>query len=325
VSNDVKKPNYSFSAAGEVDRNSFRTYFVTVPEGADALQVNLAGIATGSQTRFITFNPHGVRQEDNSSPFCYTNFSDPAVCKPQERSYENPVPGVWEIEVESRRTSPALNNPYQITARVQGVKVEPPVIELPSVTAGQPNPVSWKVTNEFGPINVSAQGGPLGSLSVQRPTIADGEVQTFELEVPVGATRLDVRIGNPSDPGADLDLYVFRDGVQVDFDADGDSEESVSIPNPRAGTYTIEIDGFAVPAGTTAYDYRDTFFAASLGNISVPATVVPLANGASTTISGTVTVNSVPAGGRTLLGEAVIVTDEGAVVGRAGVSIGSVG
>ena len=324
ASNDVKKPNYSFSAAGEVDRNSFQTYFVTVPPGAAALQVNLSGIATGSQTRFITFNPHGVRQEDNSSPFCYTNFSDAAVCKPQERSYENPVPGVWEIEVESRRTSPARGNPYNLTARVQGVKVEPPVINLPSVTAGQPNPVSWKITNQFGPINVSAQGGSLGSASVQRPTIADGEVQTFDIEVPVGATRLDVKIGNPSDPGADLDLFVLRNGAVVDFDADGDAEESVSIANPAAGAYTIEIDGFAVPTGSTAYDYRDVFFASSLGTISVPSTVVSLANGASTTISGTVTANSVPAGGRSLFGEAVITTDEGAVVGRAGVAIGSV-
>jgi len=324
VSNDVKKPNFSFSAAGEVDRNLFKTYFVTVPQGAAALQVNLSGIATGSQTRFITFNPHGVRQEDNSSPFCYTNFSDAAVCKPQERSYENPVPGVWEIEVESRRTSPALNNPYTITARVQGVKVEPPVIELPAVTAGQANPVSWKVTNQFGPINISARGGALGSSSEQRPTIADGEVQTFEVEVPAGASRLDVRIGNPSDPGADLDLFVLRDGAVVDSDADGDAEESVSIPNPPAGTYTIEIDGFAVPTGSTAYDYRDVFFAASLGSIVVPSTVVPLTNGASTTIAGTVTADSVPAGGRSLFGEAVILTGEGAVVGRAGVSIGAV-
>jgi hypothetical protein len=324
ASNDVKQPNYSFSAAGEVDRNSSRSYFVTVPEGAAALQVNLSGIATGSQTRFIAFNPHGVPQENNSSPFCYTNFSDPAVCKPQERSYENPVPGVWEIEVESRRTSPTLNNPYQLTARAQGVTVEPPVIELPTVTAGQPNPVSWKVTNQFGPINVSAQGGPLGSASTQRPTIANHEVQTFEVAVPAGATRLDVRIGNPSDPGADLDLFVFRDGVRVAFDADGDSEESVSIPNPPAGTYTIEIDGFAVPAGSTAYDYRDVFFAPALGSIAVPSTVVPLANGASTTVSGTVTALTAPVGGRSFLGEALIVTDEGAVVGRAGVAIGSV-
>ncbi|MDQ7908981.1 S8 family serine peptidase [Phytohabitans sp. ZYX-F-186] len=325
ASNDVKKPNYSFSASGEVDRNSFETYFVTVPPGAAALQVNLSGIATGSQTRFITFNPHGVRQENNNSLSCYTNFSDAAACKPQERSYENPVPGVWEIEVESRRTSPALNNPYQLTARIQGVAVEPPVVDLPSVTAGEANPVSWKVTNQFGPINVSAQGGPLGSASTQRPTIANHDVQTFEVAVPAGATRLDVRIGNPSDPGADLDLYVFLGDEEVDFDADGDSEESVSISNPTPGTYRIEVDGFAVPSGTTAYDYRDVFFATALGTIAVPSTVAPLANGASTTVSGTVTVNAAPAGGRSFLGEAVLLTDEGAVVGRAGVAIGSVG
>ncbi|GAA4673587.1 serine protease [Phytohabitans rumicis] len=324
AANDVKQPNFAFSASGEVDRNSHQTFFVTVPAGAAALQVNLSGIATGSQTRFITFNPHGVRQEDNSSPFCYTNFSDPAVCKPQERSYEKPIPGVWEIEVESRRTSPALNNPFQLTARVQGVSVAPEVIDLPSVTAGQANPVSWTLTNQFGPINVAAQGGSLGSASVQRPTIADGEVQTYDVVVPAGATSLDAVIGNPSDPGADLDLFVFRGATLVAFEADGDSEESVSIPNPQPGTYTIEIDGFAVPAGSTAYDYRDVFYAASLGSISVPSALVTLANGATTTVSGTVTALSVPAGGRSLFGEALFVTDEGAVVGRGGVAIGTV-
>ncbi|MEU4222118.1 S8 family serine peptidase [Actinoplanes sp. NPDC026623] len=324
ASNDAKQPNYSVNVAGQADRNSFKSYFVTVPPGAAALQVNLSAIATGSQTRFITFNPHGIRQEDINSAFCYTNFSDPAACKPQERSYENPVPGVWEIQVEARRTSPALKNPFTLSARVQGVTVEPPVIELPAVTAGQANPVGWKITNEFGPINVSAQGGSLGSASMQRPTIAEGQVQTFDVEVPAGATRLDVKIGNPTDPGADLDLYVLLNGVQVDFDADGDAEESVSISNPVAGRYTIKIDGFAVPAGSTPYDYRDVFFASALGEISLPSAVVPLARGASTTISGTVTVNSVPADGRSLFGEAAIATDEGAVVGRAGVTIGSV-
>lgn len=324
VSNDLKQPNYSFSAAGETDRNSYKSYFVTVPPGAAALQVNLSAIATGSQIRFLAFNPHGVRQEDLNSTHCYTNFSDPAICKPQERSYENPVPGVWEIVVEARRTSPALSNPFSLTARAQGVRVEPQVVELPAVTTGQANPVSWKITNEFGPINASAQGGSLGSASVQRPTIAEGETQTYDVEVPAGTTRLDVKIGNPSDAGADLDLYVSLNGALVDFDADGDAEESVSLPNPVPGTYTIEVDGFAASSGSTAYDYRDVFFASALGEISVPSAVVPLTRGASTTINGTVTVKSVPAGGRSLFGEAVIVTDEGAVVGRAGVEIGSV-
>ncbi|MEJ3743924.1 S8 family serine peptidase [Actinomycetes bacterium KLBMP 9797] len=324
ASNDVKAPNYRFAGSGEVDRNSHETFFVTVPAGAAALQVNLSGIATGSQTRFIAINPHGVPQDSTSSLVCYTNFSDAAACKPQERSYENPIPGVWEIEVESRRTSPALNNPFQLTARVQGVTIEPATVELPSVTPGTPAPVTWTLTNQFGPVTVSGQGGPLGSAAIARPTIANGEVQTYTVAVPAGATRLDVAIGNTSDLGADLDLYVRLNGAEVGRAADGDSEEAVSIANPAAGTYTIEIDGYSVPGGTTAYDYRDVFYAAALGSVAVSGTAVTLANGASTTISGSVTAASAPAGERRLFGELVVVTDEGAVVGRGNVAIGSV-
>jgi subtilisin family serine protease len=319
------RPSYTVGTEGSVDRNSTTSFFVTVPPGAAALQVNLSGIATGSQTRWIAIDPFGVRQDNNSSTFCYTNLSNPAVCKPDERSYEDPLPGVWELEVESRRTSPALNNPFQLTARIQGVTVEPAVLELPTVTAGQPTPVSWTLTNAFGPVRVSGTGGPLGSAAIARPTIADGETQTFQVDVPAGASRLDVAIGNTSDLGADLDLFVFRDGVQVASQADGDAEEAVSIANPPAGTYEVQVDGFAVPAGTTAYDYRDVFFSGSLGGVSVPNTTVTLANGATTTLSGSVTAQSAPAGGRQLFGEMTLVTDEGAVVGRGAVTIGAVG
>jgi subtilisin family serine protease len=323
ASNAPKKPAYQFSTESQVDRNSFTSYFVTVPEGAGSLQVNLSGIATGGQVRWIAYDPFGVNQENNSSPFCYTNYSDPAVCKPNERSYDNPQPGVWELEVESRRTSPALSNPFQLTARIQGVTVDPAVIELPSVKAGEATPLSWTLTNQFGPVRVTGQG-TLGSAVISRPTIADGDLQTYEVEVPEGASRLDVSIGNTSDPGADLDLYVLRDGVIVDFDADGDANESVSIPNPPAGTYEVQVDGFAIPTGSTAYDYKDVFFAPSLGSLSSSSPPLSLANGASGTITGSVTVQSPPAEGRQLLGELAVVTDEGAVVGRGAVSIGAV-
>ncbi|MDG4833274.1 S8 family serine peptidase [Solwaraspora sp. WMMD1047] len=324
VSTDAKAPGYAFSTTGNVDRNSFKSFFVTVPEGASALQVNLSGIATGSHTRFIAYNPYGVPMESTSSLVCYTNFSDPAGCKPQERDYQNPLPGVWEIQVESRRTSPALGNPFELTARVQGVKVEPAVVELPSVTAGEPTPVTWKLTNTFGPVTVTGQGGPLGSAAVDRPTIGNHEVQTYEVTVPEGATRLDVAIGNTSDLAADLDLFVRRSGVLVGQSADGDSEESVSLVNPVPGVYTIEVDGYSVPAGTTEYDYRDVFYSAALGSVSVPATSVTLANGATATVSGSVTAEAAPAAGRQLFGEMVVVTDEGAIVGRGNVLIGSV-
>jgi subtilisin family serine protease len=325
IPNTPAKPNFDFAASGTVDRNNFKSYFVTVPAGAAALQVNLSGVADGSQTRFIAFNPYGVPVESTSSLECYSNFSNPASCKPDERSYQNPLPGVWEIEVESRRTSPLLENPFQLQARIQGVVVQPAVVELPSVVAGQPTPATWTLTNTYGPVTVSGQGGPLGSAVSARPTIANHVVQTYQVTVPAGATRLDVAIGNTSDLGADLDLYVRRNGVLVGQAADGDSEEAVSLVNPAGGVYDIEIDGWDVPAGTTAYDYRDQFYWSGLGNVSASGSSVTLAKvGATASITGTVTALSAPTAGRQLFGDLLVVTTDGATIGRGNVVIGAV-
>ena len=106
--------------------------------------------------------------------------------------------------------------------------------------------------------------------------------------------------------------------------ADGDSEEAVSIANPAAGTYTVVVDGYAVPAGTTAYDYLDVYYSPVLGSVTVPGTTVSLASGASMTVTGSVTAASVPPAGRSLFGEMTVVTDEGAVLGRGSVSITTV-
>ncbi len=326
VSNDVSKPNFAYSAQGSVDRNSTTSYFVTVPPGAGALQVNLSGIATGSHTRFIAFNPYGVPVESTSSLACYTNFVSTVVCNAFERDYQNPIPGVWEIEVESRRTSPALNNPYQIQARVQGVAVEPAVVELPAVNAGVATPVTWSLKNTYGPVTVSGQGGPLSSVHAERPTIVELAQQLYTVQVPTGATTFTARIGNPSNAGADLDLFIYRNGALLTYSATGSSEEQVTINNPAAGTYTILVDAYSVDGagGSTAYDYRDSFSSPALGTLTASSSSLTLAHGGTGTLSGSVTAQSAPAAGRTLSGELAVVTNEGAVVGRGTVTIGAV-
>jgi fructose-specific component phosphotransferase system IIB-like protein len=184
--------------------------------------------------------------------------------------------------------------------------------------------VTWTVKNNFGPVRLTATGGPLGSSLTRRPTIENGASQEYTVEVPAGAQRLDVAIGNVSDGAADLDLTVYLGEEVVGQAADGDSEESVSIPNPAAGTYTVVVDGYAVPSGSTEYDYQDVFLSPALGTMTVPATVLNLANGASAPVTGSVTAAAAPAEGRRLFGEMTLVTDEGAVVGRGTVVIGAV-
>ncbi|MFE1921830.1 S8 family serine peptidase [Streptomyces asoensis] len=320
VSTPVK---YAFHAADTVQRNSSRSYFLTVPEGAKAFEVAIGGLKDKSQTRFISIHPYGVAVEDSSTIYCYNNYLDGNGCKPDARSYPNPQPGVWEIEVESRRTSPLLDNPYTLDATVYGAAFDPATVTVPEAKVGTPAPVSWKVTNNFAAIDGKLVGGPLGSSKSERPTIANGTTRTTTVEVPAGAKSLDVSIGNVSDASADLDLTVFdAAGNQVAQQADGDSEEAVSIPSPAAGTYTIEVAGYSVPAGTTAYDYLDVFFSSSLGTVAVDAsTPVKLATGASAPVSATVTAAAAAPAGRAFFGQVQLVNARGTVAGTGNVAI----
>jgi hypothetical protein len=210
ASTDLAGPGFGFTTTGSVQRNAYKSFFVTVPPGTPALQVNLSGFADGSQVRWIANSPYGVPAESTSSLVCYTNRPISGGCNPTARAYANPLPGVWEFEVESRRTSPLLDNPFTLSATLQGVAVSPAVTELASVASGVPTALSWDLANTFGPVTVSGTGGPLGSAVRGRNTIADGAQQVFTVDVPAGAARLTVTIGNPSDPAADLDLFVRR-------------------------------------------------------------------------------------------------------------------
>ncbi|GAA2257140.1 serine protease [Streptomyces ruber] len=319
----VSEPlQHTFSAKGKVERNDPTSYFVTVPEGAKTLEVAIGGLRTGSQTRFIAIHPYGVPADPTSTVNCYDNYLDGNGCRPDVRAYENPQPGVWEIEVEARRTSPLLDNPYRLDVSVLGATFDPELVTIPEATAGEPTAVSWKVTNDLAPVDGRLVGGGLGSSRTDRPVIEDGARQTFTVEVPEGAESLDVAIGNVSDTAADLDLAVLNAaGTQVGSSADGDSEESVSVSRPAAGTYTVVVDAYSVPGGSTEYDYRDVYFSSTLGEIRVDGTSVRLGTGESATFSGSVVPAAQAPEGREFFGRVQLVNARGTAAGTGSVVI----
>ncbi|MFD8916361.1 S8 family serine peptidase [Streptomyces sp. NPDC059569] len=324
VSKELAKPAYAFSASGSVKRNASKSYFVTVPEGAKTLEVALGGLAKDSQTRFIAISPYGVQMEDSSTIFCYPNYPNPAnTCRPDVRSYQDPQPGVWEIEVESRRTSPLLDNKYKLDTTLMGTVFDPAVTTIPEAKIGTPAPVSWKVTNGYAALDGTLGGGSLGSAKVSRPTIADGEQQVTTVTIGAGVERLDVAIGGTTDTGADLDLYVEKDGRTLGQSTTAGSAESVSLANPAAGTYTISVDAYAVPAGSTAYDYRDVYYSDSLGSVEADGPV-KLASGASAQVAAEVLVKSAAPAGRQFFGEVQLLNARGTAAGTGSVIIESV-
>ncbi|MFC5804220.1 S8 family serine peptidase [Streptomyces formicae] len=323
VAKPLAAPSYAFAAAGSVQRNSHTSYFVTVPEGAKTLEVALGGLKDKSQTRFIVIHPYGVPVDPTSTINCYPNYESPTnTCRPDVRSYSDPQPGVWEIEVESRRTSPLLDNPYKLDVQVLGAAFEPAVQTLLEAKVGTPAAVDWKVTNGFAAIDGKLKGGSLGSAKVGRPTIANHETQESSVTIGEGVERLDVAIGGVSDTAADLDLEVYLGDELVGQSADGDSEESVSLTEPAAGTYTVVIVGYAVPAGTTEFNYRDVYFASSLGTVKVDENQsVKLAGGASAQVAAEVVVGSAAPEGRQFFGEVQLLNARGTAAGAGSVVI----
>jgi hypothetical protein len=294
-----------------VQRGNYKSYFITVPEGAKSLEFTLGGLKKGSRTRLVASNPWGMRVKDDDP-----KTSDVAV-------YTSPMPGVWEIGVESVETSALLDNPYKLNAAVYRAAFDPEAVTVPEARPGTKVDASWTMTNKMAAVDGTLKGGPLGSSKTAKPTIADRATHRSTIEVPEGTTSLNVAVGGVSDTASDLDLTVYdAEGRVVGQSADGDSDESVSIATPAAGTYTVEVHAYDVPSGSTTYDYRDVFFSSTLGQVTVDTSArVKLGTGDSAKVSAGVTVTRAAAEGRELVGEVRLVNTRGTTVAVGGVTI----
>ncbi|WP_239934749.1 S8 family serine peptidase [Streptomyces sp. CBG31] len=109
-----------WKVTGVSERNGTTHYTVVVPEGTKSLDVKLSGAPEGSQIRWWAFGPTGMSAEKVAAGTlsCYSSYYDGYGCAPEGRSYADPKPGVWELVVESRRTTPVFSAPFTLEGSV---------------------------------------------------------------------------------------------------------------------------------------------------------------------------------------------------------------
>ena len=236
-------PQYTLTKTGVAKRNVAQSFFVTVPAGVKALELGLSGLAAGSQTRFLAFHPYGVPLDNTSTPNCYPNYPADATegngCNPYSRAYSNPQPGVWEVLVEARRTSPLLDNPFTLTAKLLGATVDPAVDHPRQRDAG---PADAGAVDSCTTIRRCDRARARAARSARRSSerrvdrrrrIA-ASTRSRCLPAPLGSTwhRQPVRSERRPRPVPSTSRTATRS-----VDADGDSEESISLADPsRART-----------------------------------------------------------------------------------------
>ena len=323
--------NYMAEMEGMIGRNQARHFFFAVPPNTPAFKLDFEGPtpSPGSgQARFLRYHPYGVPVDSNISTSCYQPPAGAcATGTPLSRAVINPLPGVWEVTVEARRTSDAAQTPFTLIGSILGARVSPnPDIITPAPT-GTPVQRTYTLTNLFGAFTGRAVGSTLGSARRGTFTIGNENHQQYDVMVTPGSTSLRVAIGSTSDKAADLDLMVFNCTVTpcvlAGQSADGDSEESVTINNPAAGRWQVRVDGFSVPSGSTTYSYLDLFVNQAFGAIAITDANALRAAGAAWTVPATITPNTAPGNGRVLYGNVEVRTDANIPVGSGEVILSS--
>ncbi|HEY0734707.1 MAG TPA: S8 family serine peptidase, partial [Herpetosiphonaceae bacterium] len=180
--------NYTVTKTGTVGRNQDLSFFFRIPAGTPAFKVDFSGpsgAAGTGQARFLRWHPYGVGIDSNASTACYIP-SAAAGCDGASRTTSNPIAGVWEVTVDGRRTSDAANIPFTLTASILGASVSPNPDVINNATVNVGINRSYTLTNLFGAFTGNAVGTRLGSAKVDRPTIADGALQEYQVTVDAG-------------------------------------------------------------------------------------------------------------------------------------------
>ncbi len=323
---------YTVAKSGSVAPMNADHYFYRVPAGTPALKVDLAGPSSApgtGQVRFLRWHPWGLGIDSNAVSNCYLPPVPGQSCNGATRTAANPQAGVWEVSVDARRTSDTDFAAYTLTTSILGASVEPDPDVIPSATLGTPVARSYTLTSLYAPFTGRAVGTALGSARLGVFSIAHHAMQVYDVNVIAGATALRATIGSPSDPGADLDLFVYQCSSPTSCalrgqSADGDSEESVNIANPAPGLWRVLIDAYNVPAGSTTYNYLDLMSHPSFGSIVVTDADALRGTGDQWTVPATVTANAAPAEDRVLYGNVEVRTDTNVLVGSGAVVIESV-
>ncbi len=220
----------------------------TLLRGASAYRIDVPQGATRLEIRLQTDTP-------SVDVDLFARFNAEAVVESQQitADHRSEGPAGEEVITISSSSSPALRaGTYFINLAVFTANTRITTRLTATVTGGTTTPPPTAT----GRTLTSGAAAAFTLEAVENPTLFSGD-SAYQISVPAGATRLEVRIQTTT-PGADVDLYV-RTGeaprlsggaVQADYISESDSGSETIVITPsdtpalRAGTYFIALGLF---------------------------------------------------------------------------------
>jgi subtilisin family serine protease len=318
---------YTATLTGTANRfeDSRPNFLFAVPAGTTAVKFTITR-TNGGRIAFNCVHPFGLPSSSTTNGCNQGFFSSGA--NPRTAVIANPTPGVWEIGLRASRASAVSPATFTVKAEAFRVTYDPTSWTQSPAAIGTTYSTTFAATNAYAAGTIANTGSDFASVFTATKTIsAAGPQQTVNINVPPGSTNLTVTIGNASDPGADLDLFVFDcttgSCVLKGSGTGSTANETVSIDSPAAGAWLALIDPFAVPSGSTSYTYSDAITNGALyGRVTASVAATARTSGATWPVPASAKATATAGSGRLLRGSvnARLDSDTGAVLGSATVT-----
>lgn len=221
-----------------------KRYFVLVPPGASAMQLEFAPISNKYCAAFpVIFDPAGRR-------ISLLDKIDSKNKQPVTKiiSEADLLPGIWEIDLYSPFTE-KTNSILDFNIRFLGFQIMPNPVTQFDYPIGQPPTGKFTVTNYFNhPPKCTAQGIIAGWKKVRHVQVPRGhdlfeyrfrlteetDKISFNIKLPresfVKFTNVTVNVIDPSG------IFVVKEGLSY-------SQKSISLDGKAPGIYTLEVRG----------------------------------------------------------------------------------
>ena len=303
-------------SADRPDTNKPRHFFA-VPTGTTMLRVT-ATVLSG-RMRTLRQHPFGASLDSTSTTaYCSAgaNCQSGQPAGTIQRTFTPtatvPIVGVWEVTLDTSRTSTASPSTYSLTVETFSVTIAPTSwTETGVTTPSTRGPKTFTATNNGASFTGSITGSSLTSAREETPLAfaAGAAPQVRFIELPAGTSRLTVQLFQLPGAAADLDLFVYdctagpNACVLRGSGTSATSNETVNVTTGlNAGQWKTVVDPFFVPAGGTSFRYLDEWAKASLGSIATTDAPAVRGTGASWTADATATLAESPGTGRFLRG-----------------------
>jgi hypothetical protein len=280
---------FSAKLTRTLERPGNSVVWVHVPEGLSALYLHVKR-ADGNDggrlnvqdptKRFLPYSLYGSSQGDTSGG---TFVKGEAF-----ETFTNPVPGLWQFYLQESSNFSGLKPPgerlksTEVIWEVTGTRIFSK--EEPSAELGTERSVAFTNAGSASvQARITAMG--IGSARDEEVLLQPGlQAQTFQVQVPAGATRLEVTSDQES-PDATVGLYVYKapEGPGKKFgdtktggdatallyyDPSGLRSKHWILESPKPGTYVIALDPLKVAASGVKIRYRDVLYHPVFGTVN---------------------------------------------------------